>query len=208
MRPRSRRVAVLLAAVAAVLLAGCGGGTGNGRSAGTPAAGDEDALPPHELDALAPVIDPWLAPLGFRLTRGALVDRDAPGEATPDGDHLALYAEPLAHERPAGAYLDDLAGTAAAVFPRAFGRWPDLASLDLCLEPPDAVDPSDAPPAYTLVDLTRAQSAAVDWPTVDLVALLALDRAGAGVVRVLHEPAELPRYREASAAATGRDPPG
>ena len=76
-----RRLAVALIAMA-IAAAACGGGT---TVTTLPAT-----LPPHERTDLAELFDPLVAPLGYHVTRAALIDRSTYA-VDPSGGHLAIY---------------------------------------------------------------------------------------------------------------------
>jgi hypothetical protein len=129
------------------------------------------ALPPHTLEGLGPILDPMVEPLGFRVTRAALISLDT-YQATPDGTHLAVYVVPLDDQTPSG-YARQIVPLAAALLPGVFDRWPALQSFDVCQEPFDW-DGEGTPPSYTILDLDRESAAALDWATVELPELIAL----------------------------------
>lgn len=139
----------------------------------------EPALPPDDAEALAALFDPALEPLGLRLTRGGLAD--GPGAADNPllaGRHLALYVEPIAGEHTAAQYLDTLVSSARVFLPEVFERWPDIVSMDVCQEPPPGVDDRAVPPPLTTLEVTRAQSDALDWATIDLAGFAEAAAAG------------------------------
>jgi len=128
------------------------------------------ALPPHTFEALAPLLDPLVAPLGFRVTRAALVSL-ATYETVPDGTHLAVYVEP--REEPT---IDAVAAATvplAAVFlPEVFLQWPGLLSFDICQERYAAGEQGTPPPPETVLNVTRELALGIDWDTVTLAELL------------------------------------
>lgn len=88
------------------------------------------------------------------------------------GPHLQLYVEPP------GAftteeYVANIVPTTAAVVPFIFEQYADLASFDICQEPPPGVDDSVAPEQVTVVALTREQAAELEWPEPTLADLIA-----------------------------------
>ncbi|CAN5746565.1 hypothetical protein BH20ACT2_BH20ACT2_09740 [soil metagenome] len=136
-----------------------------------------DALPPSSFEELAARYDPLLASHGLRLTRGALIDRSGGGyEPSATGTHLALYVEPTGVYS-ADDYLDGITELAALFGPMLFSEHADLETYDICQEPPPADDDSTEPPPITQVDLTRAQSAAIDWGTATLDTVVAAAEA-------------------------------
>lgn len=129
----------------------------------------EEDLPPHTFDDLAPILDPLVEPLGFRVTRASLISLDT-YQATADGTHLAVYVVPLADQTP-DRYARQIVPLAAAFLPSVFDRWPALLSFDVCQEP-FGWDGEGTPPSLTIVDLDRDASQAVDWATLDLAGLI------------------------------------
>lgn len=162
-----RRLAV---AALAVIVAACGVG-----GATTTVA----PLPPPTTADLAALFDPQVAPLGYRVTRAALID---PGtyEATPDGTHLAVYLAPVA-EMTDDQFAAGVLPTALVFLPSVFARWPGLASFDVCQEPFAWPEGSTAP-SNTIVNVTRDGAAAVAWEQIDLAGLLAAGADHDGVV--------------------------
>ena len=130
-------------------------------------------LPPHTLDQLAPILDPLVEPLGFRVTRAALISLDD-YEPSPDGTHLAVYVVPLTDQTP-DEYAAQIVPLAAALLPEVFDRWPALASFDVCQEPYEW-DGEGTPPSWTILDLDRASAAAVEWDSLELSELVAISR--------------------------------
>lgn len=159
---RRLTTALLLTAIAATA---CGGGT---TATTIPAP-----LPPHERADLAEVFDPLVAPLGYHVTRAALIDRSTYA-VDPNGGHLAIYLAPDA-DIPLDEFAGDFLGLVQVFLPLVFERWPQLHSFDVCQEPFDSQD--ETPPSLTIIDLTRDPAAAVDWATLDLAALIALNES-------------------------------
>lgn len=144
------------------------------------ACGDDDtepaaALPENDEAALIAILDPLVEPLGQHVTRVGLYDLDAGFVSDDEGDHLAIYVEPI---DPAGEgwddtrYVETLAPGMAAVTPYVFETWSGLQSMDLCQEPPQADAPEPEPPVETQVLLHRQDSDRIDWASVDLADLL------------------------------------
>lgn len=52
-------------------------------------------LPENDEDALKDLFDPFLEPLGQRVTRVGLYDLSLGFELSDTGDHVAIYAEPI-----------------------------------------------------------------------------------------------------------------
>lgn len=130
------------------------------------------SLPPHTFEELEPLFAPIFEPMGLTLTRAGLHDLDRDYARSPDGDHLALYVEPLEDWTPE-AYADAILPTMRLLAPEVFGRWPGLGSFDLCLEPPPRVDPDPEPQPATQVFVSRAERNAIDWDTATLADLMA-----------------------------------
>ena len=126
-------------------------------------------MPPAAALDLEPIYGAALAELGLRLIdRGGLIDRSGGGyEPSPTGTHLALYVEPIGDERSVDEYLDGIRNV-GVVFSDLFERWPGLVSYDVCQEPiEDDGDPATEPLPVTQIELTKEESAAIDWDTVD-----------------------------------------
>lgn len=126
------------------------------------------SLPPHERDALAAIFDPLVEPLGYRVTRAALITRDT-YVVDPAGDHLAIYLSPL-DDIGFDRFATDLPAITEVFLPLVFERWPALASFDVCQEP--FASESQTPPSQTIVDLTREAAALVEWNGIDLAGLI------------------------------------
>jgi hypothetical protein len=116
------------------------------------------------------MLDPLVAPLGFRVTRAALVSL-LTYEAAPDGTHLAVYVEPL-EEPDVEAVAAATVPLAAVFLPEVFLRWPGLLSFDICQERYAASDASSAPPPETILNVSREVALGIDWDTVTLAELL------------------------------------
>jgi hypothetical protein len=135
---------------------------------------DPATLPPAEAADLEELYGDALAELGMRLTpRGGLIDRSGGGYvASPTGTHLALYVEPIDDDRSVDAYIDGIVDV-AKVFSDIYDRWPGLETYDVCQEPPDPDGTQGTEPLpVTQIELTRAQSDAIDWDTVTVVDLV------------------------------------
>lgn len=155
---------VAAAALLALAVSACGAGGG---SADTAPAAD---LPPHEVADLAAMFDPLVAPLGYRVTRGALITR-ATYVVEPTGDHLAIYVAPI-DDIGADRFASDLVPLLRVFLPLVFDRWPGIMSFDICQEPFGAVE--ETPPSQTIVDVRRSAAATVDWSRIELPELIAL----------------------------------
>lgn len=134
-------------------------------------------LPPHELDDLAAIFDPIVAPLGYEVTRGSLIVRST-YVVDPGGDHLALYLAPLTGLSD-DEYAADLPRIAAVLIPMVFERWSGLSSFDVCQEPFGATE--QTPPSLTIVDLDRDAAASVEWEGIDLAGLIEAGRSVDGL---------------------------
>ena len=132
-----------------------------------------DALPPHDFDPLVEIFDPIVRPLGYELTRGALIDRDT-YEVDPEGGHLALYLAPL-EDVSFDTYAADFPRIAEALIPMVFARWPGLESFDVCQEQYGFT--GGTPPSLTIVDLTAEAAAQVSWEGLDLETLIGYGNA-------------------------------
>jgi hypothetical protein len=132
------------------------------------------SLPPQDAIDLEEIYGDALAELDLRLTpRGGLIDRSDGGYvSSPTGRHLALYVEPIGDERTPEEYVDGIR-TVAVVFSDVFERWPALETYDVCQEPPDPDgEQGEEPPPVTQIELTRAESEAIDWDSVTVVDLV------------------------------------
>lgn len=125
--------------------------------------------PPAGLEGLAAIFDPLVAPLGYKVGRGVLIDR-ATYRETPEGNHLALYLEPLEAKTP-DEYAAEFLPIATLFVPAVFTAWPGLESFDVCQEPFDWGGETP-PPGRTVFDIDRQTAAGVDWGTIDLAGLL------------------------------------
>lgn len=163
---------------------------------GTSACSDDressnpDPLPPNDKDALADIFDAELERLGLRLTRGGLVNENT--EYGDDEDdrarHLAVYAEPFGAFT-AGDYAAVVVPSARVFLPEVFDRWPELESMDLCLEPPHGVDDRKEPPAETVLYITRAAAGSIDWRDITLSELVAMGVPGSAGLSLGFSPA-------------------
>jgi hypothetical protein len=124
--------------------------------------------PPATRDEIAAWFDPVVEPLGYRVTRAALIHR-ATYEPDPQGDHLAIYLAPLS-DITADEYAADLAGLASVFIPYVFDHWSGLESFDFCQEPFDSA--AETPPSLTLIDITRSGAGSVSWTDLDLATLI------------------------------------
>ena len=164
-----RRLAVALIAMA-IAAAACGGGTAVTTLPAT--------LPPHERTDLAELFDPLVAPLGYHVTRAALIDRSTYA-VDPSGGHLAIYLAPDT-DIPLDTFASDFLGLVQVFLPLVFERWPELHSFDVCQEPFNSQ--AETPPSLTIIDLTRDTAAQIDWATLDLATLIGLnEREGVSV---------------------------
>lgn len=134
-------------------------------SAETPTA---ERLPPHERDDLVALFDPVVRPLGYQVTRAALITRSTYA-VDPAGDHLAIYVAPVT-DISFDRFAADLAPLASAFLPLVFERWPDLVSFDICQEPFESAE--QTPPSLTIVDLDRNAASQAEWDALDLPTLI------------------------------------
>ena len=199
MGSRYGRPAILLAALlTAVVLSACSEDDGAGPVTETSASSGRHAagldLPPESFEDLQRTFAPRFDALGMTLTRASVVELDT-------GPHIQLYVEPpgpLSTEE----YVTNIVPTTAAVVPFIFDEWADLASFDVCQEPPPGVDDSVSPEQVTVVALTRQQAADLAWPEPELADLMGAVRgATSGEVRGNDEVEAFPAFREARAAA-------
>ena len=177
---RRRLLALLLAGVVAAGPPACGDDDTAGAPEPETEAGstsDPPGLPPARALDLEPLYGEALASLGMQLTdRGGTIDRaDGGYEASPTGRHLALYVEPI-DDRTIDEYFDGILDV-ALVFSDVYDRWPDLESYDVCQEPtdPDGTQGPEPLPV-TQIELSRAQSDAIDWDTATVEDLVRASR--------------------------------
>lgn len=174
---------------------------------------ERSTLPPSDRVRLADMFDDELEAFGLRLTRGALIDLSGNRyEPSDTGTHLALYVEPTSGDYSRLDYLDNLVPVTKVFAPGIFERWPGLMSFDVCQEPPGAIDASEEPPPETQVNVSRIQSDAIDWGTLDDVDLVAAALSEPPQVRLIvsERIRELTAYDELLAeveAETGLTPP-
>ena len=202
-----RRLAVVaLAVTLAAGAAACGeddGATGvnstvSGKDLSTTITADPSTLPPPKALDLEPIYGDALAAIGMKLTdRGGLIDRSGGGYvASPTGQHLALYVEPI-DERTMDEYLDGILDV-AVIFSDIYDRWPGLETYDVCQEPtdPDGTQGPEPLPV-TQIELTRAQSDAIDWDTATVESLVEGSQADPPelTLRVSREMAADPAYQ-------------
>lgn len=218
------RRSFLVGAGAAALLAACGSDgdagdatdpagpgdpAGTGEGATTTSDGLDGELPPVEPLALEPVFGAGLAEIGLRLTdRGGLVDtRDGQYVVgVPDGNHLALYAEPIG-DYTTEQYVEGILTVTRLTAPETFRRWPALETYDICQEPPSEVDDGQAPAPATQIAMSAEQAAAFDWDSVTLVDLLAAHQDRPSRIETLNVSSVVSRhpvYRSAADAAGQR----
>lgn len=193
--PQQSRRRFLRGAALGALAAVVGACGDDGRATAPPAPTTPDAglttgeldLPPDDTAALVALFDPRFEPLGQRVTRIGLYDISDGFVRDDEGDHLAIYVEPI---DPEGAgwddtrYLETAVPGMAAAAPFAFGRWSGLNSVDVCQEPPQAENAAAEPPIVTQLQVDRAASARIDWETAGLRDLLAEAERSPDAVRV------------------------
>ena len=202
-----RRLAVVaLAVTLAAGVAACGEDDGakgvdstvSGSDLSTTITAGPDSLPPPKALDLEELYGEELAAVGMKLTdRGGLIDRSGGGYvASPTGQHLALYVEPIG-DRTTEEYIDGILDV-ALVFSDIYDRWPGLESYDVCQEPPDPDGTQGPEPLpVTQIELTRAQSDAIDWDEATVESLIAGSKADPKelVLRVSSELATNPAYQ-------------
>jgi len=128
-------------------------------------------LPPPARDSLVAIFGPRVAPLGLRVTRVGLQDRESRGPSET-GRHLALYVEPTSSWSDA-RFVETIVPLGRELVPYTFDRWGGLESFDVCQEPSPGVDDRPEPVSMTVLDITREGAAGVDWGRTDLPSLLA-----------------------------------
>jgi hypothetical protein len=150
-----------------------------------------EPLPPTSFADLEAIFAPRFDAVGMVLTRASLVELDG-------GPHLQLYVEPPG-DFTTDQYVDNIVPTTAAVVPFIFEQYTDLASFDVCQEPPPGIDDSVAPEQVTVVALTREQAAELEWPDTTLAQLRAVvEGAAFGEVRGNDEIEASPTYQAAA----------
>ena len=211
MTARRHRIAALaLAVVLTSGVAACGEDDGAGEPTppeDLPSTIDTEALPPPTALELEPLYGDALAAVGMRLTdRGGLIDRSGGGYvASASGQHLALYVEPIDADRTMQEYFDGILDV-ALVFSDIYDRWPELQTYDVCQEPPDPDgNQGEEPLPVTQIELTRAQSDAIDWDSVTVEDLVrgAQEDPPALALRVSSDMAAFPAY--GAIAGSGND---
>jgi hypothetical protein len=168
-------------------------------------------FPPSDEGTLIDLLQPRVSPFELRMTRAALIDlSDQEYEESPTGRHLALYAEPAESPYPVSRYVDNMVPLLRSLATTVFGRWPELASFDVCQEPRPEVNDEETPVPLTRVQIDRQTAAALDWNEVDLADLLELQASAVardelpGIRVVVFDEARVhPAYREALQAARG-----
>ena len=91
------------------------------------------------------------------------------------------------------------------VFSDLFERWPGLVSYDVCQEPiEDDGDPATEPLPVTQIELTKEESAAIDWDTATVVDLFraAIAEPPEMALRVSSGMATEPAYKAIEAEAS------
>ncbi len=133
-------------------------------------------LPENDERALIRLFDPFFEPLDQKVTRVGLYDLSTGFTLSDNGDHVAIYVEPI---DPAGEgwdtakYIASTAPGMAASAPFIFDTWAGVNSMDVCQEPPQAEAPEPEPPIVTQINLSRADSGFIDWDAVTLADLIA-----------------------------------
>ncbi len=108
--------------------------------------GLDGELPPVEATDLEPLLGPRLAELGLVLTnRGGLIDtRNGQYLQSPNGNHVALYVEPVG-DYTNDQFIDGIYEVTLLSAPTIFERWPAIESYDICQEPRAEDDPATRP---------------------------------------------------------------
>lgn len=145
---------------------------------------------------LVRAVTPILERLGLKLQRASFERRGDPGRTL----ELNVYAEP-AHSESADVYASRLAPLASAVVPAMLREFPDADWVDVCQE--HANTPGDVPEPLpvTRLEISRAVSEKIDWPTAKLATLLARNRASSAEVDLeVHDGvSETPTWKAAAA---------
>lgn len=149
---------------------------------------DTSRYPPGTEPELAALIDPLVEDLGLQFTYGSLINRgDGSFDASPTGDHLAVYVEPVG-EYTDDEFIENLWVLAARLTPMVFDAYAGLESWDICQEPRPADNPMPRPPPATQLDITRDAAATVDWAGGSLSDLIVAARTFDDDVTIRLEP--------------------
>ena len=135
------------------------------------AAAPDRNLPPSTFEELTKIFDDKVGDLGFKTTRALLQNLDTYA-SDPKGRHLALYLEPIDDEFTDAQYVASFADVAKVFLPLVYKRWKGLKSFDVCLEPLQSEDSSEAPPPVTQLLVTRRGVRALDWQDATLTDML------------------------------------
>ncbi|NQV07562.1 hypothetical protein HQ535_13525 [bacterium] len=135
-------------------------------------------LPPADLAGIAAAFDPFLESIGYRVTRGALIDRSTYA-VDPTGTHLAVYVAPI-DDIDLDRYAADLIPVVRTFLPVVFDQWKGLESFDVCQEPRNWDGPGD-PPSLSLLDVFRTGTGGVPWQELDVAGLADLAAESAAV---------------------------
>lgn len=131
-------------------------------------------LPENDERALIELFDPMFEPIGQRVTRIGLYDLSEGFDLSDTGDHVAIYVEPIDDaEWDTARYVSAIAPGVAACSPFIFETWAGVNTMDVCQEPSNEEFPEPEPPIVTQVQLSRADSAFIDWDDVELADLIA-----------------------------------
>ncbi|MGK2947822.1 MAG: hypothetical protein ACSLFP_04560 [Acidimicrobiales bacterium] len=180
--------------------------TASDTTAAGPTGLDGELPPPGPFD-IEPIYGEILADLGLRLTsQGGLIDRSGGGYVpSAEGDHLAIYVEPIGDDYDAEDYIQGI-HTVAVVFQDVFERWPGLATYDVCQEPGEGWRDgyADRQLPVTQIELTREEAEALgdleQLGVVDLVRAAQTDPPGMAL-RVSSRIARDPGYQAILAEA-------
>lgn len=163
-------------------------------------------LPANDEDALIELFDPFFEPIGQRVTRIGLYDLSTGFDLSDTGDHVAIYVEPIDDaEWDTARYVESVAAGMAACTPFIFDTWAGVNSMDLCQEPSNEEFPEPEPPVVTQIQLSRTDSASIDWENVRLADLFAARLRSPQTVRVAADDdiAADPAWIAAEEAAAG-----
>jgi hypothetical protein len=137
----------------------------------SPAGAASSARPPAKKAALAKLFRSELKPLGLRVSRGLLQNRET-YDPDPKGTHLALYVTPTSATYTTADYVENFAELTRIFVPMIFDRWSGVQTFDICQEPVD--DAREEPPPVTQIYVARTALDRVGgWKRATLTDLLA-----------------------------------
>lgn len=135
------------------------------------AATPDRRLPPSTYEELTEIFEGKVRDLGFTTTRALLQNLDTYAR-DPNGVHLAIYLEPIDTEFTDAEYVARFADVARVFLPLVYKRWKGLKSFDVCLEPLQSEDGSEAPPPITQLIVTRRGVRTLNWRKATLAEIL------------------------------------